>query len=1000
MVRPETVKLQIEYWMSYIEYGWSDLRPEAQDGMATAAQNTNNTTIRYDTKMKFVEQPIRPTPDPALPDTIDKYYEFVNLEQEVTCLMLSSMSPDLQRTLEKYNAFDMMKELKTMFEEQAKQELFETVKAFYARKQEDGQLVSSYLLKMKSYLDTLECLGYAMPKELGVSLILNSLNKDYDQFVQNYNMHSMGKTIAELHAILKLHEKGIPKKAETPTLLAIRRGKIQKDKKKPQGAKGKAKGKNKLAYTFKTKIPPPPKRDNPAKDLICHHCKEVGHWRRNCPSYHAELNKRKNASEANTLGLRKSKKLKHRALSLYIGNGMRAAVEAIESFDLILPSGLIIVLDNCHFAPTVTRAVVSISRLVKNGYIHTFTNYDISVSKDKVFYFNAIPYDGIYEIDMHNLYPNISSNYNCDGLLQPIHDESHEKCKSCISRKMARKPFPHQVERAKDLLGLIHTDVCGPFRTVSSEGVNYFITFTDDFSHYGFVYLMKHKHEVFETIKVFQNEVENQLGKKIKAIRSDREGEYLSHKFVNHMKSCARILNMVPTKKVDRTPYEIWHRKAPKLSYLKVTLRKRWVTTFTIHSRTRFLFLETMISLKIVSWYKKSARIPQAPDRYGYYVDVEEYELGDLDEPPNYKAELADPKYDKWLEAVNTEMQSMKDNQVWILVELPPNGRTVGSKWLFKKKTDMDGNVHTFKAPIRILLAIAMFYDYEIWQIDVKTAFLNGHLSKDVYMVQPEGFVDPKHPNKVCKLQHFIYGLKQASRSWNKRFYEEIKKIVFAKNPDEPCVYLKASGSNVAFLVLYVDDILLMGNSVTMLKEVKSWLYKCFSMKDLGEASYILGIKIIRDRSKWLIALSQSAYLEKILKKFRMENSREFLMLRPYVQSFKYIAATEASMEVVWMRKFIDRLGGVMPSNKRPMEMLCDNELALAIASDPGILKEAKHFQRKYHYIREVIQEGEIVLKKVNTDDKVSDPFTKPMPFNKHFEHAMAIGIVPSSSLM
>ncbi|GJS42186.1 hypothetical protein Tco_0567229 [Tanacetum coccineum] len=125
---------------------------------------------------------IGPAPDPKTADldTIDKYYESVNLEQEVACLMLSSMSPDLQRTLEKYNAFDMMKELKIMFEEQAKQELFETVKAFHACKQEDGQSISSYLLKMKSYLDTLEPLGYAMPKELGVSLILKSLNKDYD----------------------------------------------------------------------------------------------------------------------------------------------------------------------------------------------------------------------------------------------------------------------------------------------------------------------------------------------------------------------------------------------------------------------------------------------------------------------------------------------------------------------------------------------------------------------------------------------------------------------------------------------------------------------------------------------------------------------------------------------------------------------------------------------------------------------------------------------------
>ncbi|GJY58786.1 retrotransposon protein, putative, ty1-copia subclass, partial [Tanacetum coccineum] len=207
-----------------------------------------------------------------------------------------------------------------------------------------------------------------------------------------------------------------------------------------------------------------------------------------------------------------------------------------------------------------------------------------------------------------------------------------------------------------------------------------------------------------------------------------------------------------------------------------------------------------------------SARIPQVPDRYGYYVDVEEYELGDLDEPPNYKATLADPESDKWLEAMNTEIQSMKDNQFDIRA-------------------------------IRILLAITSFYDYEIWKIDVKTAFLNGHLSEDVYM--------------------------------NKRFDEEIKKIGFTQNPNKPYVYLKASGSNVAFLVLYVDDILLMGNSVTMLEEVKSWLCKCFSMKDLEEAAYIFEIKIICDRSKRLIALSQSAYLEKILKKFRKENSKK-----------------------------------------------------------------------------------------------------------------------------
>ncbi|GKD42559.1 retrotransposon protein, putative, ty1-copia subclass [Tanacetum coccineum] len=189
-----------------------------------------------------------------------------------------------------------------------------------------------------------------------------------------------------------------------------------------------------------------------------------------------------------------------------------------------------------------------------------------------------------------------------------------------MSGKMARKPYSHQVERANDLLELIHTDVCGPFRIVSRQGANYFVTFIDDFSRYGYVYLLKHKHKVFETFKVFQKEVENQLGKTIKSLRSDRGCEYMSQKFLDHLKehgiishrtppytpqhngvserrnqtlldmvrsmmsqttlpksfwdyaleSVARILNMVPTKKVDKTPYEVWHGQALKLSYLKV----------------------------------------------------------------------------------------------------------------------------------------------------------------------------------------------------------------------------------------------------------------------------------------------------------------------------------------------------------------------------------------------------------------------------------------------
>src|SRR4051795_3359709 len=138
-----------------------------------------------------------------------------------------------------------------------------------------------------------------------------------------------------------------------------------------------------------------------------------------------------------------------------------------------------------------------------------------------------------------------------------------------------------------------------------------------------------------------------------------------------------------------------------------------------------------------------------------------------------------------------------------------------------------NGNIHTFKArlvakgytqsygidyeetfspvakikSIRILLAIAAFYDYEVWQMDVKTAFLNGKLDEEVFMTQPEGFVNPKYPNRVCKLERSIYGLKQASRRWNICFNEKVKEYGFSKSEYESFVYVKASGSIVTFLV-------------------------------------------------------------------------------------------------------------------------------------------------------------------------------------------------------
>ena len=147
--------------------------------------------------------------------------------------------------------------------------------------------------------------------------------------------------------------------------------------------------------------------------------------------------------------------------------------------------------------------------------------------------------------------------------------------------------------------------------------------------------------------------------------------------------------------------------------------------------------------------------------------------------------------------------------------------------------------------------------------MDVKTAFLNGNLDEGIYMTQPDGFMEEGQKTKVCELLNSIYGLKQASWSWNIRFDETVKSFGFEQSIDQLCVYKFIHEGKVVFLVMYVDDILLIGNDVGKLSEVKVWLAKQFDMKDLGEATYILGIQIFRDRKNRTLSLSQASYIDK-----------------------------------------------------------------------------------------------------------------------------------------
>ncbi|KAK8694820.1 hypothetical protein V6N13_072364 [Hibiscus sabdariffa] len=290
----------------------------------------------------------------------------------------------------------------------------------------------------------------------------------------------------------------------------------------------------------------------------------------------------------------------------------------------------------------------------------------------------------------------------------------------------------------------------------------------------------------------------------------------------------------------------------------------------------------------------------------------------------------------------------MSENQVWTLVEPSEGIKPIGCKWVFKKKTDMDGNVQTYKGrlvakgfrkihgvdydetfspvamfkSIRILLALAAFHDYEIWQMDVKTAFLNGKLEEDVYMTQPEGFVTPENAEKVCKLQRSIYGLKQASRSWNLRFNEEIQEFGFIRNEDEPCVYKKFSGSIVSFLILTKDVFLVYGGE----EELR--------IKGYTDASFQTDKDDSRSQSCFVFCLNGGAVSWKSSKQDIVADS---------TTEAEYIAASEAAKEAVWIKKFIKELGVVL-SIADAVDLYCDNNGAIAQARNTDLINDPNTF--------------------------------------------------------
>ncbi|GJU85033.1 putative RNA-directed DNA polymerase [Tanacetum coccineum] len=286
--------------------------------------------------------------------------------------------------------------------------------------------------------------------------------------------------------------------------------------------------------------------------------------------------------------------------------------------------------------------------------------------------------------------------------------------------------------------------------------------------------------------------------------------------------------------------------------------------------------------------------------------------LTDGGEPECYAEAMEDEHKKEWFDAMQDEMKSLYENNTFELTKLPKGKRALKNKWVYKLKTEEHTSRPRYKArlvvkgfsqkrgidfdeifspvvkmgSIRVVLGLAASLDLEVEQMDVKTAFLHGDLDKEIYMEQPEGFQVKGKEGYVCRLQKSLYGLKQAPRQWYKKFESVIGKQGYRKTSSDHCVFFQKFGDDdFIILLLYVDDMLIVGKNIGRIAQLKRDLSKSFSMKDLGPAKQIIGIRIFRDRGAKKLHISQEQYIEKVLCRFNMDKAK--VVSSPLTTNFK-----------------------------------------------------------------------------------------------------------------
>ncbi|KAG8496686.1 hypothetical protein CXB51_007936 [Gossypium anomalum] len=742
-------------------------------------------------------------------------------------------------------------------------------------------------------------------------------------------------------------------------------------------------------------------------------------------------------------------------------------------------------------------------------------------------------------------------------------------CEHCVFGKQKRVRFTRGIYNTKETLEYIHSDLWGPSRVPSRGGANYMLTFIDDFSRKVWAFFLKQKSDIVQVRRDRETLDSSSYSTAKRRCRTNEQNDHgegsmyvvkcqLTEVVLGRSSLyCIFLINRSPSVAIEKkTPQEVWSGNPANYSDLKIfgcpayahvnngkleprsikcvflgykagvkgyklwcpENRKVVISRDVVFDETAML---PNLSLKDSSNIENQKQVEHqintesTPQKYAE-ADLVAYALNvaeDIDanqEPSNYSEAISCEDSEKWMFAMQEEMESLHKNKTWDLVKLPKGKKTVRCKWVFKKKEGTPG-VEEPKYKARL---VAKGYS-QVPGVDFTDVFspVVKHSSIRALL---EGFTVSEKEDYVCLLKKSLYGLKQSPRQWYKRFDSFMTSHDFKRSSFDSCVYFKKNNDgSFVYLLLYVDDMLIAAKDKGEIRKVKAQLSEEFEMKDLGPAKKILGMEILRDRNTSKLYLSQKGYIEKLLCRFNMRSAKpvstplaahfrlssalspqsddeiEYMSHVPYSSAVgslmyamvcsrpdlsyavsavsrymanpgkehwkavqwilrylrgttdvclqfgrtedgvigyvdaafagdldrrrsltgyvftiggcaiswkatlqttvalstteaEYMAITEACKEAIWLKGLFSELN----EDLQISTVFCDSQSAIFLTKDQMFHERTKHIDVRYHFVRDIIACGDIVVSKISTHENPADMMTKSLPITK-FEHCL-----------